>query len=73
MKLKPAQRTLIDGVSIGAHLSTMQVKLCFRKGERVLLAVVTPVSDKLDSMDIAMEGETLDVHPHLQELHDVLS
>ena len=40
VELKPASETPIDGVRGGARLSAMQVKRCFRKGERVLLAIV---------------------------------
>ena len=71
MEFKPASETPIDGVRGGARLSAMQVKRCFRNGERSLLAVVTLVSRELNSMDIAMEGATLNVRPLLQEFQDV--
>ena len=71
MELKPTSETPIDGVRGGARLLAMQVKRCFRKGERVLLAVVTPLSRKPNSMDIVMEGATLNVCPLLKEFQDI--
>ena len=71
VELTLASETPIDGVRGGSRLLATQVKRCFRKGERVLLAIVTLVSIKLDSMDIAMEGALLNVCPLLQEFQDV--
>ena len=66
VELEPASETPIDGVRGGARLSAMQVKRCFWKGDRVLLAVVTPISSEPNSMVIAMDGATLNVRPLLQ-------
>ena len=48
---------LIDGVRGGARLLAMQVKRCLQKREGYLFVVVTPVSDKTISMDVAWKEQ----------------
>ena len=45
----------------------MQVQRRLRKGDRVMLVVVTPVRDKAEDLDIATEGASMDVLPLLRE------
>ena len=49
VELKPTSKVRIDGARSGARLSAMQVKRCLRKGDRVMLVVVTPVRDMSES------------------------